>query len=70
MLEHPENILVSDRLSAGTPVKVITGPMTGLYGIVEENNNNERILSITIEIINRTVSVKLPANSVTKDLEK
>ncbi len=69
MLSNPNDILVSDKISAGTPVKVVSGPMSGLTGIVEENNNNERFISITIEIINRTVSVKLPADSVTKVLE-
>lgn len=69
MLEHPDDILLSDKLPAGTLVKVVSGPMNGITGIVEESNVNERLISITIEIINRTVSVKLPADSVTKVIE-
>jgi transcription antitermination factor NusG len=66
MLQHPDEIFISDKFTAGTFVKVISGPMCGISGIVEENNNNEKSISITIEIINRTVSVKLPADSITK----
>ncbi len=70
LLEGEHEILLSDRLPAGTLVKVVTWPLEGVTGIVEENQNNEKYISIAIEIINRTVSVKLPADSVIKVVER
>jgi transcription antitermination factor NusG len=69
MLQHDGEILVSDRIPAGTKVKVITWPFEGMIGIVEENQNNEKYLSIAIEILNRTVSVRLPSDAVVKTIE-
>jgi len=70
MLQHEGEILVSDRIPAGTKVKVITWPMEGMIGIVEENQNNEKYLSIAIEILRRTVSVRLPSDAVVKAIEQ
>ena len=70
MLEHPEDLIISDRIPAGTLVKVTTPPFAGLTGIVEEQSNSERYISVSIEIINRTVSVKLPSDSVVRFVEK
>lgn len=64
-----DDLIISDRIPAGTPVEVITWPMNGVIGIVEENRNNEKYISIAINIINRTVSVKLPAEAVTIHIE-
>lgn len=69
MLSHKGDIVISDTIPAGTLVKVITWPLEGITGIVEENQNNERYISISIEIINRTVSVKLPTDAVVKLVE-
>jgi transcription antitermination factor NusG len=69
MLGYSENVIISDRIPAGTLVKVTTWPMNGVVGVVEENRNNEKYISIAIAIINRTVSVKLSADAVTKLVE-
>lgn len=69
MLGCPGEIIISNRIPAGTLVKVITWPMNDVVGVVEENRNNEKYISIAIKIINRSVSVRLPADAVTKFVE-
>ena len=69
MLEHADQITFSEKIQPGSVVKVVAGPMEGIVGVVEESMNNERYISLSIEIINRTVSLKLPAESVVKLLE-
>lgn len=70
LLEGNHDIIISDRIPAGTLVKVVTWPLEGVTGIVEENQNNEKYISIAIEIINRTVSVRLPVDSVVRVVER
>jgi len=69
MLNQPDEIIVSEKLPAGTLVEVVTLPLMGVKGVVEHNQNNEKYISVSIEIINRSVSVKLPADSVVKLVE-
>lgn len=69
MLGCSNEVIISNHIPAGTLVKVMTLPMNDIVGIVEKNKNNEKYISIAIEILNRTVSVKLPADAVIQIIE-
>ena len=64
MLEKGEDVTVTDQLSTGTTVKIISGPFKDIEGIVYETNNQERMLSITIDLLRRSVIVKIPIDSI------
>lgn len=58
-------VFVSDQISAGTPVKIIAGPFEGVSGVVSESCN-ARTISVTIDLLKRSVTAYLPAESVVK----
>lgn len=64
MLAFNPDAFVSDLIKVGTHVKIVEGPFAGVEGIVAVHPNNERILGINIETLQRSVIVYLPANSV------
>lgn len=66
MLEGNPEVNVVDELKAGTLVKVVEGPFSGVEGIVYETPNNQRILAIVINLLKRSVTVLLPTESVVK----
>ncbi len=67
--EKPEAI-VGEKIEKGTRVKIIEGPFSGVEGIVFDNSRNERMLAVTIDFLNRSVSVRLSSKSVVKVKEK
>ncbi len=69
ILEKEKNVFVSEELAVGSRVKVLAGPFEGVTGTVYNSENNERMISITIDLLHRSVSVKLPAESVMKFVE-
>ncbi len=66
MLKIAKDVKVFDGLVKGTRVKVSEGPFQNVEGIVYGVSKNESMLAINIELLNRTVVVKLPPKSVTK----
>ncbi len=64
MLASNPEAFVSDIIKIGTQVKIVEGPFAGVEGIVAIQPNNERVLGINIETLQRSVLVYLPANSV------
>lgn len=67
--EEPE-IFVGEKIKVGTHVKIIDGPFSGVEGIVLDNSQNERMLAVSVDMLNRSVLVRLPAQSVTQLKEK
>ncbi len=67
--EKPE-AFVGEKIEKGTRVKIIEGPFSGVEGIVFDNSRNERMLAVTIDFLNRSVSVRLSSKSVVKVKEK
>jgi transcription antitermination factor NusG len=67
MLNHKGDFNVFDGLVKGTTVEIIEGPFKGVRGILEktETVNN---LAVTIDLLNRSVVVHLPKESVTRTL--
>ncbi len=64
MLEKGEDIVVTDKLHIGSKVKIINGPFKDIEGIVYESANQERMLAITIDLLRRSVVVKIPRDSL------
>jgi transcription antitermination factor NusG len=64
MLERSSDFSVTDQLAIGTHVKIITGPFKDIEGIVYESANQEKMLAITIDLLRRSVVVKIPRDSI------
>lgn len=69
MLTESPEVFVSNRIETGSQIKIVEGPFEGVTGIVQESES-ERWLFVTVDIVNRSVSVKLPKESVIKYVEK
>ncbi|MBU1097851.1 MAG: UpxY family transcription antiterminator [Bacteroidetes bacterium] len=66
MLKETQNVSVLNELVTGNCVKVINGPFSGVEGVIYEVNKDETMLAISVEMLNRSVLVKLPAESIVK----
>ena len=64
MLESGTDVEVTDRMAVGTAVKIISGPFKDVEGIIYELPNQERMLSITIDLLRTSVVVKIPTDSI------
>jgi transcription antitermination factor NusG len=65
MLNHKADFNVFDGLVKGTTIKIVEGPFKGVQGVLEktETVNN---LAVSIDLLNRSVVVHLPKESVTR----
>lgn len=70
LMERNPDVLVTDKIEIGTTVRITEGPFEGLEGKVYKSANNAQMLSVTIELLNRSVSVELPSINVTKQIEE
>lgn len=68
MITETPDIFVSNGLDTGQQVKITEGPFSGVIGIIKDVNK-EKWLSVSVELLNRTVSVRLPIASVIKFVE-
>jgi transcriptional antiterminator RfaH len=68
ILEFKSEIIVENYLVAGDAVKIIDGPFEGVIGVLQ-STGSERTLSVSIDMIHRSVIVHLPAESVVKALD-
>ncbi|MCU7491361.1 MAG: UpxY family transcription antiterminator [Bacteroidota bacterium] len=69
MLETESEFQITDQIEAGTKVKIISGPFEGVLGVVNETTNG-KVLSITIDLLKRSVTAILPAESVIKVVDE
>lgn len=69
MLETESDFLISEKIMAGQKVKVISGPFEGVTGLVNYTSNGKTI-SITIDMLKRSVTAVLPTESVVKVMDK
>jgi len=67
LLETPD-VFVTNGLEIGQHVKIAEGPFAGVDGCIKEMNK-EKWLCVSIELLNRTVSVKLSLDSVIKIIQ-
>lgn len=70
MLEEGTEVTVTEQLSVGTHVKILSGPFKDVEGVVYESVNQERMLAITIDLLRRSVVVKIPRESIIEQKPK
>ncbi len=70
MLINSPEAFVTDLLKIGTLVKIIEGPFKGVEGIIAKSNNDDRILGVNIDLLNRSVIIHLPASSIIAETNK
>lgn len=68
MLENQGDFFITDDISAGTTVKIISGPFEGVIGKVTDSANG-KVISVSIELLKRSVTAFLPKESVVKHLD-
>lgn len=68
ILEHKPEITVEKGLTLGDNVKIIDGPFEGVLGVLQFKDGN-RTLSVSIDLIHRSIVVRLPVASVVKVLD-
>ncbi|MCF6269507.1 MAG: UpxY family transcription antiterminator [Melioribacteraceae bacterium] len=66
MLESPEKIQVFNGIVKGVIVKITSGPFEGIEGIVRSISDDENTLSVSIQLLNRTVSVSIAGDTEVK----
>jgi transcriptional antiterminator RfaH len=65
--ENPE-VFISDKIEIGTKVKIVSGPFADVIGVVKEYNK-ETWLAVSVDMIQRSILVRLPRESVLKIME-
>ncbi|KAF0151234.1 MAG: NusG antitermination factor [Ignavibacteria bacterium] len=68
MLSETPDILVTNGLDVGQQVKIIEGSFSGVVGTIKIVNK-EKWISVSLDLLNRTVSARLPIESVIKFVE-
>lgn len=66
ILNNADKVTVFNGIVKGTKVEIGSGPMIGLEGVVSKVSKNEQTLAVSIEMLNRSVIVTLPASTVIK----
>ena len=66
IITSEEELSVENLISEGTKVKIVDGPFSGVEGIVIQTDHNEKLLGVSIDLLRRTVLVRLPKTSVIK----
>jgi len=67
MLNHKGDFNVFDGLVEGTKVEIVEGPFKGVRGILDKSLT-ENNLAVTIDLLNRSIVVHLPKESITRVL--
>jgi transcriptional antiterminator RfaH len=68
VLEYKTEITVENGLALGDSVKIIEGPFCDVVGVLQSSAKG-RTLSISIDLIHRSIIVNLPSDSVVKILD-
>ncbi len=63
MLETPEKIKVFNGIVKGVIVKIESGPFKGIEGVVNSVSDDENTLSVSMQLLNRTISVSIAGNT-------
>jgi transcriptional antiterminator RfaH len=68
ILPQTENVSIVNSIPVGTKVKITTGCFMGVQGVVSENNKG-KWMSVSIDLLNRSILVKLPLDSVVQAID-
>jgi len=66
LLKTPERIKVLSGIAKGKIVLIESGPFAGVEGYVNSISKDESTLSLSIELLNRTVKVVIPSSTKIK----
>jgi len=66
--ESPE-VLVSNKIEIGTSIKITDGPFKDVIGVVT-GTQEDKWLAVSVDLIHRSIMVRLPKESNIKILEK
>ncbi|MDP4172682.1 MAG: UpxY family transcription antiterminator [Bacteroidota bacterium] len=69
MLSTNEDLSLTEIIQSGTKVKIISGPFEGVIGVVNETSSG-KTLSISIDLLKRSVTATLPVESVIRLTEE
>jgi transcription antitermination factor NusG len=67
MLSEAPEVFISDKIHIGTKVQIMEGPFKDIVGIVTEEQE-DKWLAVCVEIVHRSVMVRLPKESTLKIL--
>ena len=68
VLEYNPKVTVESGLVKGDLVKIIEGPFKDVVGVLN-SDENERSIRVSIDLINRSIIVNLPSESIVKAVE-
>jgi transcription elongation factor/antiterminator RfaH len=68
LIEKPD-LFVTNRIEIGQKVQIIEGPFQDVVGIVTEHKEGEKHLAVSIDLLKRSVLVRLTDDSIIKILE-
>lgn len=68
LAEKPE-VFVTNKIEVGQKVKIIEGPFRDVEGIVTEHKEGEKHLAVSIDLLKRSVLVRLHNDSILKIVE-
>ncbi len=66
MLKSPEKIKVFNGITKGVIVRVESGPFIGIEGVVNSVSNDENTLSVSMQLLNRTIIVTIAKDTKIK----
>jgi transcription antitermination factor NusG len=69
MLTETPDVVISDKIESGTKVKIINGPFRDVIGVVT-GHQQERWLALSVDLLKRSVMVRLPKESVIKYIDQ
>jgi len=67
MLSHVGDFQVVEKLVKGNNIEIVEGPFKGVQGVVQKTETQSH-LAVTIDLLNRSVIVHLPQESVVREL--
>lgn len=67
LVENPE-VFITDQVEVGAKVRIVSGPFTDVVGIVQEKHNGSW-LAVSIDLLQRSILVQLPKESIVKFIE-
>ena len=63
ILNREADVIVHDGLIPGRKVLIKDGPFEGVIGIIQEMDNGKNSLSVSIDLLNRSIITHLPGDS-------
>lgn len=69
LMENNPEVFISNQLHTGQVVKVVDGPFRDVEGVIINVSRDERNLAISIDMLNRSVIVRLTSTNVVKKVK-